>query len=165
MVLRPRLGLPASLRHPWKVFTEADVQAEAQRIASLQRLNDRCENLFKEGAEKHGATSGRRGSPQVGQAFGGAPAEQPRLVRSPDLDPERADVYNALAADLDHFGEVLAMRPLDLGMELADALDQGRAKPKGPPVSKAPPHRRRRGRSGRQEGRIEKPCRSPLEAG
>jgi hypothetical protein len=133
----PAGGSPPPPPAAGKVFTEADVQAEAARIAGLQRLNDRCETLFKDGAAKHGAQWNTRVA-AVGQAFGGDLQRRPDFFEALTSLPNGADVYNLLAADLDHFGEVLTMDGVKLGMELALLSTKAAAKPKGPAVSEAP---------------------------
>lgn len=133
----PPAAAPAGGEPATKVYTQADVQAEAQRIASLQTLNDKCENLFAEGAEKHGDDWKARVE-QVGKAFGPELSNRVDLFQALTKIPNAADVYHALAGDLDHFGEVLAMSPLDLGMELATLSTKVAQKPKAPAVSRVP---------------------------
>lgn len=120
-----------------RTYTEAEVQAEAQRIAKLQTLNQRLETLFDEGAAKHG-DSWKNQVNQAGQAFGRDLQQRVDFFEAVSKLPNAVDVYHALTGDLDHMSDVLAMGPLDLGMELANMSAKIAAKPKAPAVSKAP---------------------------
>lgn len=119
-----------------QVFTQEDVQKEAARIAGLQDLNRRCEGLFKEGTEKHGEDFQKRVN-AAGQAFGADLRQRTDFFEALTALPNGADVYHQLTGDLDHFAEVLAMPPVQMGMELASLATKASTK-KAPPVSAAP---------------------------
>lgn len=119
-----------------KVFTEEDVQKEAARIAGIQDLNRRCEGLFKEGTEKHGEDFQKRVN-AAGQAFGADLRQRADFFEVLTALPNGADVYHQLTGDLDHFAEVLAMGPAQMGMELASLATKASTK-KPPAVSGAP---------------------------
>lgn len=120
-----------------RVYTQAEVQAEAQRIASLQSLNDKCDVLFKDGTAKHGKDWTAR-IEAAGKAFGADLSNRVDFFQAITKLPNAVDVYHQLSGDLDHFAEVLSMGPVDLGMELASLSTKAATKPKAPAVSKVP---------------------------
>jgi hypothetical protein len=120
-----------------RTYTETELREEANRLAQVNVINQRCDQMFAKGATAHAATWEKRIN-GVGQAFG------PDLARRVDffdavsgLD-NGADVYHELAGDLDHMAEVLAMPPMQMGMELARLSAKVAQKPKGPAISKLP---------------------------
>lgn len=118
-------------------YTQSELQAEAARIAAANVLNQRCENLFDEGAKAHGKTWTERVN-AAAQAFGADLQKRPDVFEAITALPNGPDVYHELAGDLDHMAEVLSMGPVQLGMELARISARVGAKSKGPKVSSAP---------------------------
>lgn len=118
-------------------YTATEMQQEAARIASVNNLNQRCEDMYKAGAAQHAETWGARIG-KVSEAFGAELIKRPDFFDALTTIPNGADVYHELGADLDHMAEVLAMTPVQLGMELARISAKTLAKPKGPKVSAAP---------------------------
>lgn len=121
-----------------RTYTQAEVQAEAARIAGLQTLNSKLDSMFDAGVTKHGDDFKQRVT-QVQAAFGEELKTRVDLFSALSDLPNAADVYHELTGDLDHFAEVLAMSPVQLGMELARISTKAGAKPRGPQVSKVPP--------------------------
>lgn len=117
-------------------YTQEDVQREAQRIAGLNRLNERCDAMFTAGKAAHGDGFVAACS-AAGKAFGADLAGRVDFFEAITDLPNGADVYAQLAGDLDHFAEVLAMSPMKLGMELAKLSAAGATK-KEPIVSRVP---------------------------
>ena len=120
-----------------RTFTEADVEARAREIAEIKTLNDKLEGLYEQGASQHGESWKARVN-QAGQAFGADLMQRVDFFKALSKLPNAVDVYHSLTGDLDHMSDVLAMDPLDLGMELANMSAKLGAKPKAPPVSRAP---------------------------
>lgn len=133
----PPAAAPAAADPAARTYTQAEVQEEARRIASLQTLNTKCETLFNDGAKKHG-DAWKAQVDAAGQAFGADLRQRGDFFQALTDLPNGADVYHQLTGDLDHFAEVLAMGPVQLGMELAGLSAKANAKPKGPAVSRAP---------------------------
>lgn len=128
---------PAAAAGGDRTYTQAEVQAEAQRLARLNTLNQKCETLFDQGAKTHAASWNDRVN-QAGQAFGRELLNRDDFFEALTDLPNAVEVYHELAGDLDHMSEVLAMTPIKLGKELANMSNKLAAKPKAPPVSKAP---------------------------
>lgn len=128
---------PAPAAGGERTYTQTELQAEAQRIAALNTLNQKCESLFDQGAKTHATTWTERVN-QAGQAFGKDLLNRVDFFEALTKLPNSVDVYHELAGDLDHMSDVLAMGPLDLGMELSRMSATMNAKPKAPPVSRAP---------------------------
>lgn len=120
-----------------RTYTQTELHAEAQRIAALNTLNQKCETLFDQGAKTHSASWNDRVN-QAGQAFGKDLLNRVDFFEALTKLPNAVDVYHELAGDLDHMSDVLAMGPLDLGMELSRMSATLNTKPKAPPVSRAP---------------------------
>lgn len=133
----PAAPSPAPTLGSAKTYTEEEVLARAQEIARVQSLNQRLENLYEEGAKKHG-DSWQKQVTQAGQAFGKDLGQRIDFFEALSKLPNGVDVYHSLTADLDHMSDVLSMNPLDLGMELASMSTKLASKPKAPAVSKAP---------------------------
>lgn len=129
----PAAAAPADGR----VYTAAEVQTEAARIASIQNLNQRLDAMFDEGVATHGDEFKQRVT-QAQAAFGQELGQRMDLFSALADLPNAAAVYNELVGDLDHFAEVMTMDPVRLGMELARISTKAGAKPKGPKVSGAP---------------------------
>lgn len=119
-----------------RALTEDDVQREAARLVQVQRLNDRCEAMFVAGSTAHGDEFTKRCT-AAGQAFGQDLAQRVDFFEAVTALPNGADVYHQLVGDLDHFSDVLAMSPVQLGMELARLSTAAAVKP-GVVVSKVP---------------------------
>lgn len=128
---------PAAAPDGERRYTEVEVAAEAARRANLAALDQRCETLFNDGKKAHGAAWQAR-IDQAGLAFGDQLRQRGDFFEALTSLPNAADVYHALTGDLDHLGEVLAMNPVQLGMELAKMSTAAAAKPKGSAVSRTP---------------------------
>lgn len=101
-----------------RLYTKTELEAEAARVANVNRLNERIEGVFNAGATAHGKAWTERVS-AAGAAFGTDLQKRPDLFEALTALPNPEAVYFQLAGDLDHFADVLAMPPIQLGMELA----------------------------------------------
>lgn len=121
-----------------RVFTAAEVQSEAAKLAARQALEQRLEGIYQEGGKTYGADWQKRLS-AAGAALGPELQARPDFFEVLSKLPNAVDVYYKLAGDPDHLAEVLAMQGADLGLELAKVSSAAtvKAKPKTP--SKAPP--------------------------
>ena len=133
----PPAATPAAASGAGRALTEADVEARAKELADIRALNDRLENLYERGASELGDSWKTRVS-QAGQAFGADLMQRVDFFSALSKLPNAVEVYHSLTGDLDHMSDVLAMSPLDLGMELANMSAKLSAKPKAPAVSRAP---------------------------
>ena len=119
-----------------RTYTEAELGAEAQRqaqiIASNQALNTRLDDLYETGVKAYPDFEAR--VQQAGSAFGQDLAKRVDLFQALAKLPNASDVYYNLVGNLDHVAEVLAMGPVELGMELANM--SAKATKKGPAVSR-----------------------------
>lgn len=120
-----------------RLYSQAEVQAEAQRIAANQALNTRLEGLFQEGSQSYGQEFINRVN-AAGQAFGPELGSRVDFFQALAELPNGVAVYHSLAGDLDHMAEVLTMSPIKLGMELTRMSQAASAKPKAPAVSRTP---------------------------
>lgn len=118
-------------------YTQSELQQEAQRIASLNVLNQKCETLFETGSKTHGAEWNKR-IEQAGLAFKSELSVRPDFFDAVTGLANGADVYHALTGDLDQLDDVLHMSPVQMGMHLANLSTKLATKPKGPAISKAP---------------------------
>lgn len=101
-----------------RLYTKTELEAEAARVANVNRLNERIEGVFNAGATAHGKAWTERVN-AAGAAFGTDLQKRPDLFEALTALPNPEAVYFQLAGDLDHFADVLAMPPIQLGMELA----------------------------------------------
>lgn len=120
-----------------RLYTQAELDAQSRVNAETTRLNEKLETMFEDGEKAHGDSWKSRVS-EAGQAFGPELQKRPDFFQALTKLPNAIDVYHQLAGDLDHMNEVLAMGPVDLGMELAKLSTAAAAKPKGAGVSKVP---------------------------
>lgn len=118
-----------------RTYTEKDVQAEAVRIANVRQLNERIDRVFDDGLKSKGADWNTRVS-TAAAAFGADLQQRPDFFEALTALPNPDEVYYALAGDLDHFAEVLAMGPAQMGIALATMATKGG--PKSPSVSRVP---------------------------
>lgn len=101
-----------------RLYTQAEVEAEAARQANLRHLNDRCETMFVAGGKKHGKDWEAR-IQTAGAAFGADLAKRADFFDALTGLPNPEDVYYGLVGDLDHLADVLTLPPVKMGMELA----------------------------------------------
>ena len=122
-----------------RTYSEADFQAAVQQQARLQSINQTLERWYEDGV-KTGGDEFKQTIARAGQAFGQELAKRTDFFEALTSLPNGDKVYNQLAGDLDHMAEVLAMNPLQLGVELGrlSAAANSTAAPRGRPVSNAP---------------------------
>jgi hypothetical protein len=132
---KPDGAAPAPAGGP-RTYTELELQAEAARIANVNRLNERIEGVFDAGVKAKGTEWNARVQ-QAAQAFGADLQKRPDFFEALTALPNPEAIYFELAGDLDHFAEVLAMPPVKMGMELASIAHRA-SSPRPPNVSRAP---------------------------
>lgn len=136
----PATPAPAAAPDGQRVYTQAEFDAEVASRAKLATIDNTLNQWFDEGV-KEGGEAFKQKLAAAGQAFG------PQLVQRLDFFealtslPNGAQVYEALAGDLDHFADVLEMNPLQLGLELGKLSTAAGTKPAAKPhrISNAPP--------------------------
>lgn len=113
---------------PERRYTRSELQEEAARIATVNTLNQKCESLFETGTKTHGAEWTKRVG-EVGLAFGAELRTRPDFFEAITDLPNGADVYHALAGDLDQLDEVLHMTPVKMGAHLERMSAKAASKP------------------------------------
>lgn len=122
-----------------KTYTQAEFDAAVQQQAKLQGINQTLERWYEDGV-KTGGDQFKQTIAGARQAFGQELARRTDFFEALTSLPNGDKVYNQLAGDLDHMADVLAMNPMQLGMELGRLSAAAGTAParRETPISRAP---------------------------